>query len=569
MLTGFKIGNFKAFAATQSIPIRPLTLIFGANSAGKSSIIHGLLYGSQVEAAGELDVHEIAVAGNSVDLGGFNQFVHQSDSRREVTWGIDVAVSEVNRLLADLLPGFKTATVSVRIGTQDDGLIVRNCTVHTDGELLAEMPLLYSPNYVTGFEPDDRSSMKTPRGLDRYSVNTLKRPTLPAKLKIGELNFEHPVIRKCLCESIARSAGLTMTEADVARLKRDQDKILEDIQVVRDRLLPKCVDSRFFNSRVDRELCEGKRLRVTARNRNSRVSQIARLCVANFFDNVVRSLHKAVLQRLADLRYLGPLRSYPPRGVLVSSARDANWMAGGGFAWDALRSDRAVRAKINDWLGSRSKLGTSYEISIRRYAELDAVVLAVEKVLKKSGARRKPGGATQIAEKIRTAIERENCSSPEEELSEVLLRDSRNGTVVSHRDVGVGISQVLPVLVAAYATSGYVHAIEQPEIHLHPALQSELGDVFIESALGEQKNTFLLETHSEHLILRVLRRVRETSEGRLPKGLIPITPEDVSVLCVQPGGDGSQVLHLPVTANGDFSTDWPNGFFTERAEELF
>jgi AAA15 family ATPase/GTPase len=43
MLTGLSIGNFKAFGETQHVPIKPLTLIFGANSSGKSSIIHSLL----------------------------------------------------------------------------------------------------------------------------------------------------------------------------------------------------------------------------------------------------------------------------------------------------------------------------------------------------------------------------------------------------------------------------------------------------------------------------------------------------------------------------------------------
>src|SRR2546427_12376514 len=87
---------------------------------------------------------------------------------------------------------------------------------------------------------------------------------------------------------------------------------------------------------------------------------------------------------------------------------------------------------------------------------------------------------------------------------------SRSNTPVSHRDVGIGISQVLPVLVEAYGAENQIITIEQPEIHLHPALQAELGDVFITSALGDQRNTFILETHSEHLILRIMRRMRET-----------------------------------------------------------
>jgi predicted ATPase len=96
-----------------------------------------------------------------------------------------------------------------------------------------------------------------------------------------------------------------------------------------------------------------------------------------------------------------------------------------------------------------------------------------------------------------------------------------------------------------------------------------LGDLFIESALSEHRNSFILETHSEHLMLRLLRRIRETSEGTLPDGCTPITPRDVSVLYVEPSSNGSVVLQLPVTEDGDFERDWPQGFFAERARELF
>jgi AAA15 family ATPase/GTPase len=64
MLTALRLGNFKAFADTQRLPIRPLTLIFGANSSGKSRLIHGLLLARHAMETGELDIHrtrEVAV----------------------------------------------------------------------------------------------------------------------------------------------------------------------------------------------------------------------------------------------------------------------------------------------------------------------------------------------------------------------------------------------------------------------------------------------------------------------------------------------------------------------------
>src|SRR5262249_24262657 len=99
-------------------------------------------------------------------------------------------------------------------------------------------------------------------------------------------------------------------------------------------------------------------------------------------------------------------------------------------------------------------------------------------------------------------------------IDDLVLIDRKSNTVVSHRDVGIGISQVLPVLVTAYAAKQEMIAIEQPEIHLHPALQSDLGDVLIESALGERGNRLLIETHSEHIILRIMRRMRETAKKK-------------------------------------------------------
>ena len=147
--------------------------------------------------------------------------------------------------------------------------------------------------------------------------------------------------------------------------------------------------------------------------------------------------------------------------------------------------------------------------------------------------------------------------------------DKRTNTTVTHRDVGIGISQVLPVLVSAYASRKKIIAMEQPEIHLHPALQAELADVFIESAIGKNQNTFILETHSEHLILRILRRIRETAEQELEEGATPITPDQVAVLYVQPSEKGSEVIHIPVNEEGEFERPWPQGFFAERAKELF
>jgi predicted ATPase len=121
---------------------------------------------------------------------------------------------------------------------------------------------------------------------------------------------------------------------------------------------------------------------------------------------------------------------------------------------------------------------------------------------------------------------------------------------------------------SAFGSENRLIAIEQPELHVHPALQTELADLFIQSA-KERGNRFLIETHSEHLILRVMKRIRQTFEGKLPEGKPPITPDDVCILYVEPGEDGSIVREMPLNERGELIKGWPGGFFEEALNEMF
>ena len=145
----------------------------------------------------------------------------------------------------------------------------------------------------------------------------------------------------------------------------------------------------------------------------------------------------------------------------------------------------------------------------------------------------------------------------------------QGGVSANIRDVGFGISQVLPIVVQNRLSQNKTLLIEQPEIHLHPTHQAELGDMFIRSALGKQHNTLLLETHSECLILRILRRMRDTANGSLPEDIPPVRPDDVAILYVQNKDSTATVQRLEVDEEGQFLDPWPNGFFEEGFHERF
>ncbi|MGH8679196.1 MAG: DUF3696 domain-containing protein, partial [Burkholderiales bacterium] len=294
--------------------------------------------------------------------------------------------------------------------------------------------------------------------------------------------------------------------------------------------------------------------------------------------DLVNGVNDLVRKDLGVLTYLGPLRSFPPRHFAFAEHEDRNWYAGGGYAWDTVRQDAATRETVNQWLSSPA-LKTPYRLGVRALFALDQMAAPLSDELEALAERAivMPDEQTDIgysaqfddssaeARSILKTMRKSNV----DRVNELVLVDQRTNTVVSHRDVGIGISQVLPVLVTVYASKNRIIAMEQPEIHLHPALQSELGDVFIEGALGERGNIFILETHSEHLILRLLRRIRETASGELPAGVLPLKPEDLAVIYVQAEKGGSRVVQIPVTAEGDFASSWPDGFFADRAKELF
>ena len=78
-LTALRIANFKAFAASQRVPLRPITLIYGANSAGKSSVLHSLALAHHTIETGDLDTQRTQIGGEAIDLGGFRQYVHRRE----------------------------------------------------------------------------------------------------------------------------------------------------------------------------------------------------------------------------------------------------------------------------------------------------------------------------------------------------------------------------------------------------------------------------------------------------------------------------------------------------------
>jgi len=554
MLKAIKIGNFKAFAETQRIPIRPLTLIYGANSSGKSSILHSLLLARHAHETGDLDVHRTNVGGESVDLGGFRQYVYKREANRRVEWAIDLDTISFKDKLAELFAPVKQITVLLNMGIGLDD---------QDRPLPGSVPEIISYEILA----DGQSLLRMSGRKD-------------GKLQLDRLDHEHPVFREVIKAMVLLSTTTeTIHPEDFEGVSEAIKELVSEIIAVRTRLFPDgLIESNVFNPSGQMSLYP-----ISKGRRKEDLNTAVRSFLPRKIDELLRGLSQSVASELLRLRYLGPLRSYPPRHLAFAQHHDPNWYAGGGYAWDVVRRDAEVRKLVNQWLTAKDRLQTPYELILRDLVGIDQLggpLLDGLERLSEEGldlesepeSDHTVGGVWPIikdpeaeAAKLQDLIR----ASDIDKLNELIMMDRRSNTVVSHRDVGIGVSQVLPVLVSAYASRNQIVVIEQPEIHLHPALQADLGDVFIESALGNNKNRFVLETHSEHLLLRIMRRIRETASGKLPNGCNPVKPEDVMVLFVEPDGKRSIIREMPLNKRGDLIKPWPGGFFEEDFQELF
>ncbi|WP_413737982.1 DUF3696 domain-containing protein [Sodalis sp. RH21] len=133
----------------------------------------------------------------------------------------------------------------------------------------------------------------------------------------------------------------------------------------------------------------------------------------------------------------------------------------------------------------------------------------------------------------------------------------RDGVVANLRDVGIGISQVLPVLVLAYFAPAYSTVIlEEPEIHLHPQAQSFLAELFLEVSKTRHVQ-FIVETHSEHLFRRMQTLVAKRKA----------MPNQCALYFVARNKSDAVLKTLEMDSLGRLS-NWPNNFFGDVTGEV-
>jgi hypothetical protein len=645
------VGNFKAFGERiQRFEKKPITLIYGANSIGKSSLLHASLYFRHLQKVGETDLRSTDIFGDELDLGGFTKFVHGRDPERSVEYVLEITDEETRDEVLMRFFGDKASPLAVpwihetlnRYGVEERRRAIENF-LDDEESFRFESKVVEDPTgdrtmealkkvYGDTFERNGRDRMKSHRLatekkrdilVDRIErelpiygetvdyLSSIERMTMKVSIGVKKIvveylidgvslmvaendndedsyqfdiyaNLDHP-FAETLWSLVERLNGAKLPPQEHVTyvLAEDETNLVERRYVYFGDIYRKGavgfrLDDLLFewgnapdskkSGLLDVNLYdeEGEEIEWGEGEASGPEMENAKFWVAEVGDEEWDFANDRLMAGLVSLFcveisetfktketvYVGPLRFYPGRkDVFVKKGFGTRSVLDSEESWYYLEVEEDLRQTVNDWLADKSKLKTPYEIRFRRLYELDESTL----------------------EKIREANDGKSSGEILESLDrteELVIVDKRYGVALNPRDLGLGISQVIPVLIATNRLEGAEIVVEQPELHLHPAVQSELADEFIRS-YRERGNELLIETHSEHLLLRIMRRMRQTADGEMEDPSLRLTPDDVSLIFVDTDGERTYLLELRLDDDGSLLDPWPGGFFEEGFRERF
>ena len=442
MLTHIRFQNFKSWADTGDIALKPITGLFGPNSSGKTSLLQALLLLKQTSESADRGLPlQFGDKNSLVNLGDFRSVVHRHASEAELKFSLDWSEDKPFVAKDPKKPG---------------------------------MPVADSSDL--GFSTSVRGEDGSGKAL---------RLTVPRmEYRVGEVSFG--MKRK--------------TERRKEYALFDEGT---DFQFDRTRGRPWPLPAPVK--------CYGFPDQVRAYYRN-----------AGFLSD----LELAFEEQLRRVYYLGPLRAYPERTYTWSGAQPSDMGQAGEQAVHAILSSRDKGEKISRGKG-------------RRRATLEEYVA---KWLHRLG----------LISEFRVEAVAEGS-----QIFQVQVRRTASGAQSLITDVGFGVSQILPVIVLCfYVPEGSTVILEQPEIHLHPAVQADLADVLID-AHEKRGVQIIVESHSEHLLRRLQRRIAEEK----------LSKDDVALYFCETGVKGSTLIPLELDLFGSI-TNWPAEFWGDQFGEL-
>ena len=513
MLHALELENFKAFGKRARMPFAPITLIFGENSAGKSTILQALNLLKQTEESRVSGASLLLQAKNDiVDLGDFQEFLFDHDLERTLSIRVEISIDALD-IDYPLLPMYISNEVGIELSfrrsSYEEDILLDQIGIYVgkSSKCIAKFKPL---GQMTNISVDFADYSRPPSLLTAAKCVWLTREP-----EYWEPQFRYYKERKEIILQFLKSRVQNLLKDDS---EKDPQFLNDSLDVLEDFI-------EFFSSDFDLEAYISKMYKEEM-DCDISLGLQAFFPIYHLFHPTVRGQSAtnqlaiitgvALKQTLEALFPMGPFRKPPERQYTFGGTTPQHVGYQGDLLPDLLlrRDDLVERA--NKWL---KQLDIDYELEIKSAEAFSGDLFQVRLI----DIRRKEPVSVALA------------------------------------DVGYGISQLLPFVVQSLVPGKRIISIEQPEVHIHPRLQADLGDLLVEAIKKEPpEKQFIIETHSEHLILRLQRLVYEKR----------LDPEDVSVIYVSRGTEGAKAERLRLDDEGDFIDEWPNGFFLERLREL-
>jgi hypothetical protein len=509
VLTKFYVENFQSLMYPQSVRLAPLTLIVGANSSGKSSLSRAIRLLQQ-----SFEQREVHFSGNRVDLTSFRTAISQHKASEEIAIG----------LTASAILKWKSSNQELRIRNPEIRLRMREKSSapisgfsgggdfeihHLNGDessLIGAGQLHFQAKASSGSSKRLDLTFSVPSGADVLNSFLNDLPS-----RDGDIGFS------LSDNAVAPSelAGLLKLEGDAAR----DPSSWKDIPILMAGLRPiVAIDS----ASTVGPYTEGMR-------------------VASQLEKLVERFFAAIASTLTGLQHIAPLRTIASGYAQKPVGKHFINPSGDNIQQVLLAMDERGFRGVSDRL---------------------------EKLTR---------GKYKLA-KATLRSDQPNLG----DFSQILLVDLSNGEPlpVAFPDAGVGISQVLPIIVAISRTpfsqrrfgidatpSRPITFIEQPELHLHPEMQADLADLLVETTKPVKRDNgrlvtpsqIVIETHSESMILRIQKRIRE---GKINRDQVAIIGVDDFA------GGGSLAQECRLSSEGMFVDDLPRDFSTLRLNDL-
>lgn len=554
-ITKISLTNFRSFKKKQTIEIAPVTLLFGPNSVGKSSVLMALAYVQQILEKGHCDPQVLDALGDKT-IGGFRSLVYGGDLNRTICIRLEFELGKTIYPSDDEdYPYLANIFNAEILDLQDFGGSV--------GIFAFELEIAWSVKMEWAFVRNYRVWVNDVFMGRIHCSDDLKDS------RIVDLNLVHPL---ALSESEQDMPsdyfinGVPSGELEEPPLDENDDLYWSDplktqLENVFESHVP---GSGGVNQNADEELpsdclyrsrpigvkCQWGAIPIYAEHIKTNLkyaelepnqNHLMFLILRSFLSAAFLEPINLVRRFLKSYVAIGPMRVIPDFDYVPNPNPEQRGWADGRAAWDLLHQNpnsndsiKKLLSQCSSWLGDVDKLNTGYTISNWSMFE---------------------------------KLEGEKLYTSDHYLAKkrhLLFLEKGSDLALSASQLGTGISQILPVLTAAHYESLEFVSVEQPELHIHPRLQVELGDLLTQVS---KDKSFLIETHSEHLILRIQKRLRQTLDKELPKGINPVYSNDISIVYLESTPEGVHVRKILMDDDGEFQQCWPHGFFIERREE--